>query len=230
MTINPEASASVVRSLVRGDAAGRTFVREAAADSSEFSRVLHNESAATRLPEAAVSSPSTAQAATPATPAACSIAAPVTPAQALHYNVQGLCTARGEASVPAVVQTPATATPAADVSNPFTVCPTAEEVFGANPWMTSPTGRSADLGAYNYNPLYFATRQTAEKVAQLLGGTVVEKNAMVGSGGPFIQNQANYMVQLPNGHLVNAGLTASYYTHGWSQSQINQMLEYDRQV
>ena len=134
-------------------------------------------------------------------------------------------TSHGEASIP-----PATI-PAAPVKAEATVpTPTAEEVFGANPWMTAPTGYSAGLGSYNYNPLYFATRQTAEKVAHLLGGTVVEKAAMVGNASPFIQNQANYMVQLANGHLVNAGLTASYYTHGWSQSQIDRMLDCDRNV
>ena len=106
--------------------------------------------------------------------------------------------------------------------------PTAESVFGASPWMTTPGG-SGPLGPYYYNPMYFATRETADKVAQLLGGTVVAASSMTGApGSPFVQSQPNYMVQLPNGHMINAGLTASYYTHGWSQSFIDHMLDLDR--
>jgi hypothetical protein len=114
-------------------------------------------------------------------------------------------------------------------TSPDTQHPTAEDVFGANPWLTNPGGVSA-TGSFGYNPQYFATPETAQKVAQLLGGTVVQQNAMVGNGGPFSQTAPNQMVQLANGHLVNAGLTASYYTHGWSQTQINQMLQYDMNV
>jgi hypothetical protein len=104
--------------------------------------------------------------------------------------------------------------------------PTAQDVFGANPWLSAPGGVTPS-GSYGFNPDYFATPQTAQKVAQLLGGTVVETSAMVGSNGPFTQSAPNQMVKLPNGHLINAGLTATYYTHGWSQAQINQMLQYD---
>jgi len=96
--------------------------------------------------------------------------------------------------------------------------------------MQSVGGYSSGGGSYTYNSMYFATKETAEKVAEMLGGKVVAQNAMVGDTGPFFQQQPNYMVQLPNGHLVNAGLTASYFTHGWSQSFIDTMLGYDRNV
>jgi hypothetical protein len=151
--------------------------------------------------------------------------APATPATAAlsptsTTNVFALVTPAASTAAPASSQSQ----PAAADSHP-----TAESVFGANPWMSSPGGYSALGGAYNYNPMYFATRETADKVAQLLGGTVVAANWMTGAAGsPFIQNQPNYMVQLPNGHLVNAGLTATYYTHGWSQSFIDHMLDLDR--
>jgi hypothetical protein len=98
--------------------------------------------------------------------------------------------------------------------------PTAESVFGANPWITNPGG-SAPIGVtYGYNPIYFATPATAAKVAQMVGGTVVETNAIT-PYGPFRQNQPNEMIQMPNGKQVNAGIIASLYTHGYSQQYVN---------
>lgn len=244
MTVTTDTSISRVRSLVRDDAPSRAIVRDSSGDASEFSRVLRSESAAARQPSTSQQTTGTGSAAASGAGATASSAASAATAggsggtgstttgsgatasqPALHYNVQGLVTAKGEASIPPTVIPAAAQSVAQAVATP-----TAEEVFGANPWLTSPTGYSAAMGVYNYNPLYFATRQTAETVAKLLGGTVVEQNAMVGNASPFLQTQANYMVQLPNGHLVNAGLTASYYTHGWSQAQIDRMLECDRNV
>ncbi len=43
-------------------------------------------------------------------------------------------------------------------------------------------------------------------------------------GSPFQQNQPNLMVQLPNGGLINPGLIADIYTHGWNQAFINQQV------
>lgn len=207
MTVKTEPSVSVVRSLVRNESSHRTLSRETAKDSSEFSRVLHGESI--RQPTGSAVPATTTTVAPPA-------------AQTLHYNVQGLMT-HWETSVP-LAQVPV---PAAQSDTPAGP-PSAASVFGDNPWMTSATGHSAGLGSYSYNPRYFATKPTADKVAQLIGGTVVEKNAIVGDGGPFIQDQPNYMVQLPNGHLVNPAFTVNYYNQGWSQAQIDRMLEYDR--
>lgn len=100
--------------------------------------------------------------------------------------------------------------------------PTAESVFGPNPWLTNPTGMGP-TGVYSYNPLYFATPQTAAKVAQMLGGTVVASNQFT-AGGPFAQQQPNQMVQLENGQLVNPGLVAAFYTHGYPQSYIDRLI------
>jgi len=101
--------------------------------------------------------------------------------------------------------------------------PTAQDVFGANPWVTNPTGTAPNGTTYGFNPFYFATQQTATEVAQMVGGKVVADNEMV-SGGPFSQNQQNYMVQLPNGGLINPGLVASFYTHGYPQAMVDQMV------
>ncbi len=105
-----------------------------------------------------------------------------------------------------------------------TPAPTAESVFGPNPWMTNPTGTGPNGATYGYNPTYFASADTAAKVAQMVGGTVVQSNQFTGNGGAFTQQQPNLMVQLPNGHLINPGLVASFYTHGYPQSYIDQMV------
>lgn len=102
--------------------------------------------------------------------------------------------------------------------------PTAESVFGANPWLANPTGQGPG-GSFGFNPIYFATPQTAAQVATMLGGKVVQANDICSaSGSPFAQQQPNEMVQLPNGKVVNAGVIASFYTHGYPQSFVDQMV------
>ena len=98
--------------------------------------------------------------------------------------------------------------------------PTLQSVFGANPYVSNPGGVAPNGVTYGYNPTYFATRATADKLAQMYGGTVVEANAIT-PYGPFQQNQMNEMIRFPNGNVVNAGILASYYDHGWSQEQID---------
>ncbi len=107
---------------------------------------------------------------------------------------------------------------------PASSAPTAESVFGPNPWINNPLGMGPNGNLYSYNPYYFATPQTAAKVAQMVGGTVVQANAFTPNGGPFSQMQPNQMVQLPNGRLINPGLVASFYTHGYPQSYIDQLV------
>ena len=59
----------------------------------------------------------------------------------------------------------------------------------------------------------------------MVGGTVVAFNALGGpSGNPFVQSQPNEMVQLSNGAMINPGLVASFYTHGYPQSMVDQMV------
>jgi hypothetical protein len=106
---------------------------------------------------------------------------------------------------------------------PAAQSPTAESVFGANPWVANPGGQAPNGVNYSYNPYYFATPATAAKVAQMVGGKVVETNAIT-PFGPFVQNQPNQMVQLPNGRLINAGLVASFYDHGYSQQFIDRLV------
>jgi hypothetical protein len=103
------------------------------------------------------------------------------------------------------------------------MAPSAQSLFGANPWAAN-AGGSGMNGAYSYNKYYFATPETAAKVAQLLGGKVVATNDLT-PYGPFVQNQPNQMVQMPDGRLINAGIIASYYDHGWSQQTVDALVQ-----
>ncbi len=102
--------------------------------------------------------------------------------------------------------------------------PTAEELFGPSPWMEDPVESLPDGQLYNLNPWWFATPETAGKVAAMLGGTVVEKNDFTAAGSPIQQLQPNEMVQLPGGRLINAGIVASLYAHGFPQSYIDEVV------
>ena len=213
MTINPSDTSRLAASA---RPAARASTRRASLTDngpSRFQSLLNRATSAGAARPAATAATTAATTAAPAAPATVAAAT-----QAQTTNVFGLQTVQPK--------TPAVVTKDDAVPDDH---PTAESVFGANPWMASPGGYSS-AGSYSYNPMYFATEETAQKVAQMLGGTVVAKNAIVGDTGPFFQQQPNYMVQLPNGHLVNAGLTATYFTHGWSQSFIDVQLGYDRNV
>ena len=101
--------------------------------------------------------------------------------------------------------------------------PTAEAVFGPNAFVKDPGGVAPNGATYGYNPMYFATRATADKLAQMYGGTVVETNAIT-PYGPFAQNQPNEMIKFGNGNVVNAGVLASYYNGNMSQDQIDRAI------
>jgi len=102
------------------------------------------------------------------------------------------------------------------------MAPTAQSLFGSSPW-ESDAGGSGPMGSYNYNQYYFATPATAAKVAQMLGGTVVQMNAIT-PNGPFKQNEPNQMIQMPDGRMINAGLVASFYDHGYTQQMVDKMI------
>jgi len=101
--------------------------------------------------------------------------------------------------------------------------PTAESVFGTDPWVDNPQGLNPDGSTYALNPQWFATPETAAKVAQMLGGTVVQVNAII-DNPVYRQMQPNEMVQLANGALINPGLVAGFYTHGYPQSMVDRMI------
>ena len=124
-----------------------------------------------------------------------------------------------------------TASPAAAQQNftseslTSTATPSLASEFGAQVFMSNPGGTGPGGAKWNYNPIYFATQATAEKVASLVGGTVVEKNDIVSGGGPFQQNMPNELIQFSDGRRVNAGLIANLFNHGYSQSYIDSQLQ-----
>jgi hypothetical protein len=187
------------------------------APAADFRTLLKNQSVPAAA--AAAAPPGTIGTVTPPSPAA--VAAPpgtigtVTPpspaAAAAPPGTIGTVTPPSPAAV--------TTTPAATVSP---MAPTAQSLFGANPWITN-AGGSGPNGSYAYNPLCFATPATAARVAQMLGGRVVEMDAIT-SFGPFKQNQPNRMVQMPDGRLINAGIVAGFYDHGYTQQMVDKMI------
>jgi hypothetical protein len=92
------------------------------------------------------------------------------------------------------------------------------------PWVANPSGKNPDGTQFGYNPWYFATPQAAAQVARLLGGKVVASNEFTAPGSPFVQQQPNLMVEMPDGRRINAGLVASFYAHGYPQSYIDSLI------
>jgi len=132
----------------------------------------------------------------------------------------------GRPAIPPMVMHSALATtpnPAPAPAPPPPATPTLESEFGNQTFLDKPTGKGP-LGPYDFNPIYFATKDTANTVAQLVGGTVVEQNDMV-TGGPFSQSAPNEMIQFADGRQVNAGLVANFFNHGYSQSYIDTLLK-----
>ena len=124
---------------------------------------------------------------------------------------------------------PDTVAPAAqsDSTTPDTAAaanPTLASAFGSQPFMDNPGGTGPEGIILNFNPVYFATQATAEKVASLVGGTVVAEDATITNVGVFQQAESNEMIQFANGSSVNAGLIANFFDHGYSQSYINSLL------
>jgi len=102
---------------------------------------------------------------------------------------------------------------------------TAQNVFGDSPWILS-AGGTGPTGNFSLNPEYFATEQTADTVAQMVGGTVVAVNQMGSTpADPFSQNVDNEMIQLADGSMINAGLVAGFFTHGYSLSMVQTMIQ-----
>jgi hypothetical protein len=66
-------------------------------------------------------------------------------------------------------------------------------------------------GAWNLNPAYFATRDTAQWLANKFGTGEVVEVPYGGQGGPFAATATEYQIKLHNGKTVNAGLLADYY-------------------
>jgi hypothetical protein len=160
--------------------------------------------------------------------ASVTVAASVTTVAATTTTTAAAAATTAAATTAATAATPAALAPKAAAADP-NAPPTLESTFGPMPWLTSPMGQSPDGSLYAYNPTYFATAATAAKVAQMLGGQVVETKAICSTpGSPFQQLQNNQMVQMADGRMVNPGLVASFYTHGYPQSYIDRLVAGER--
>ena len=188
-----------------------------------LSRVVHNPHAPLKT-TTPVTSPATPVSSAPASTApsfSAVFASIAAAAAAAGSTVASIAPPPGASTTPAA----ATATPAANSTAPADAAnDPAGPLFGANPWLTDPTGNGPGPVTH-YNPVYFATAQTAQTVAQMVGGTVVSMQVLTSApGSPFQQDEPNLMVQLPNGGLINPGLIADIYTHGWNQAFENQQV------
>jgi len=103
--------------------------------------------------------------------------------------------------------------------------------FGPDPYMTNPTQNifAANDGSARMIPqslaaYYFPTRQTAQTVAQLFGGTVFTEAPE--PGNPFTLNQPRYMVRLANGTEINPGIISHFYdTRSDTPVQLQQLVQ-----
>jgi hypothetical protein len=114
----------------------------------------------------------------------------------------------------------APAAPAAAKVNPDWPYPD----LGSSPFMDDPTG-SGPTGTFSFNPAYFPTEATAQSIANMLGGKVVQQNVMLTApGSHFRQNQPNYMVELPNGNTINPGFIAQVISSKQARTTIDAVI------
>lgn len=116
--------------------------------------------------------------------------------------------------------TPPSAIPTA---NPYGNSP-----FAANPGFTGPNGPGG------YNPQTFATQSTAQQIASQYGGTVISNPSagLLGApSSPFQTNQPQYMIQMPNGTIIDPAKIASLYANAgpggltaYDQAQVQDVL------
>jgi hypothetical protein len=119
---------------------------------------------------------------------------------------------------------PASTAPAAQPSSAAATADSPYPDLGPHPFMDNPTG-NGPTGSFGFNPEYFPTEETADKIAGMLGGKVVPQNAVLSSpGSPFKQNQVNYMVELPNGRTINPGFIAQSISSGQPRTTIDAII------
>jgi len=78
-----------------------------------------------------------------------------------------------------------------------------------------PTFRSATVtdgvNVWPLNSNYFASRDTAQWIANKYGTGQVIETPFEGSGGPFAASANEYQIKMADGRTVNAGILAGYY-------------------
>lgn len=84
------------------------------------------------------------------------------------------------------------------------------------------------------NYVFFATQETAQKMADLYGTGSVTAVPFGGNGGIFSADQEEFHITLQDGRNVNAGLIAGYYERnpqpGLADKLIRQVLGLDKVI
>ncbi len=104
----------------------------------------------------------------------------------------------------------------------FPNIPTANP-YGSNPFAPNP-GFTGPYGPGGYGPQTFSTQSVAQQIAQQYGGTVVNgantdpnnpanSSLLIGPGSQFKTNQTQYMIQMPNGAVVDPAKISSIYAN-----------------
>jgi hypothetical protein len=130
-----------------------------------------------------------------------------------------------------VKESPASAAPATLVTIPqsqvSTTTPDIRQLFNGLPAsvVTSaatttdppfiPTFRTATVtdgvNVWPLNSNYFASKDTAQWIANKYGTGQVIETPFEGSGGPFAASANEYQIKMADGRTVNAGILAGYY-------------------
>jgi len=99
------------------------------------------------------------------------------------------------------------------------------DVFGSPVWQN--VSVSGPAGTFPLNSKYYATQSTADLVKTMVGGTAVvprdpfaiAKDDVNSASAPML------MVQMADGSLINAGLVADFFSHGYSLSMVKTMID-----
>jgi hypothetical protein len=123
---------------------------------------------------------------------------------------------------------PGAVTPAADPSSQVnSAAADFRQLFSGTPATTSPQAittanpsfvpafRTATItdgtNVWGLNHDYFASKDTAQWIANKYGTGQVIETPFEGSGGPYAASATEYQIKLADGRTVNAGILAGYY-------------------
>lgn len=147
----------------------------------------------------------------------------------------------------AMLPPPSTSPPLASTSTPLTASSSGaasgtgnstasiplDNPYGSTPFAANP-GYTGPYGPGGYGPQTLATQSTAQQIATQYGGAVINNPAagILGSpASPFSINQAQYMIQMPNGSIVDPAKIAAIYANAgptgltaYDQAQVQDVL------
>jgi hypothetical protein len=166
-------------------------------------------------------------------PTALSVAAPrINSVKARTTPVFSVISRPSPTTVASLKKSPASVAPATVVTTPQSQVPSAapdiRQLFSGVPASVVPpaavtttdppfvpTFRTATVtdgvSVWPLNSNYFASKDTAQWIANKYGTGQVIETPFEGSGGPFSANANEYQIKLADGRTVNAGILAGYY-------------------